>query len=131
MRWFRVFSILFLLSCFSLSGSSAEAENLMSDRNDRYEELVFPNGVTADEGVDLECMSSGALLKAQHTWQDLITSEDCEEGGLPNTCCSYWEVRIEWGFTGPTISCQTGGEFQCQSDESCDEVREEDDDNNG
>jgi hypothetical protein len=103
----------------------------MSDRNDRHEELVFPDGATADEGADLECISSGALLKTQRTWQDLITSEDCEEGGLPNTCCSYWRVKVEWGFTGPTVSCQTGGNFQCKSAGSCDEVQEEDGDNNG
>ncbi|TYP93481.1 hypothetical protein LX73_1185 [Fodinibius salinus] len=39
---------------------------------------------------------------------------DCSTGGLANVCCPYWNVTVEWGFMGPTITCETGGEFKCQ-----------------
>jgi hypothetical protein len=41
-------------------------------------------------------------------------SDNCETGGLPNKYCPYWNVTIVWKFTGPEVTCSTGGEFQCE-----------------
>lgn len=51
-----------------------------------------------------------------------VIFNECEEGGQANTCCEYWDISVTWSFTGPEIECSTGGEFQCQSDEKCDEL---------
>jgi hypothetical protein len=43
---------------------------------------------------------------------------DCETGGLANTGCPYWDVKVvyEASLAGPTasVTCQTGGEFKCK-----------------
>lgn len=48
--------------------------------------------------------------------------EDCAPGGLANVYCPYWDVTYEvesgfWPWSDPiiTITCNTGGEFQCES----------------
>jgi len=46
---------------------------------------------------------------------------DCEKGGLPDPCCSYWTVKIEevpymfgpFPRTFIKVSCTTGGETGC------------------
>lgn len=70
---------------------------------------------------EIECIARSDLVAGQYTWEKLLSTDDCEEGGLPNTCCEYWDVTISWSITGPSVSCTTGGEFQCESDENCGE----------
>lgn len=43
---------------------------------------------------------------------------ECETGGLANKCCPYWNVTITYEWSGPVVSCTTGGEFKC--DDNCD-----------
>jgi len=45
---------------------------------------------------------------------------DCDPGGLANLCCPYWNVTVVWTWTGPTVTCETGGQFKCR--ENCGEV---------
>ena len=37
------------------------------------------------------------------------------EGGiLANKCCPIWNVEYTPGLPWPTITCKTGGEYQCE-----------------
>ena len=51
-----------------------------------------------------------------------ISARDCEAGGLPSACCSYWDVKAEtetvYLFHVVPIQfvnweCNTGGEVKC------------------
>ena len=72
----------------------------------------------------VERASAHELISDQATWKELSLVDDCEQGGLPNTCCPYWKVKVVWGFTGPTVTCETGGNFKCK-EKGCDEISEE------
>ncbi|MFO7846964.1 MAG: hypothetical protein R6V27_10410 [Balneolaceae bacterium] len=54
---------------------------------------------------------------------DLISlRRGCETGGAANNCCPYWDVEysVSFGFW-VTVTCSTGGQFQCES-EGCPDV---------
>lgn len=36
------------------------------------------------------------------------------EAKLANKCCGIWKITIEYSWTGPTITCNTGGDYQCE-----------------
>lgn len=58
---------------------------------------------------------------------DLIAlRNDCETGGAANNCCPYWDVEysVSFGFW-VTVTCSTGGEFQCESEGCPDDELEE------
>lgn len=32
---------------------------------------------------------------------------------LANKCCPYWTISIKYTWTGPQVTCTTGGKYQC------------------
>lgn len=94
-----------LLAAVFLVGFTAEA-----DDPHPYPETEVKN----DDDVELIC-----TYTVEMTSDAAVAVDDCEPGGLPNRCCSYWEVTVEWGWMSPGVSCTTGGNFQCR--ENCEE----------
>ena len=35
-------------------------------------------------------------------------------GGMANVCCPIWDVTITYKWSGPEISCSTGGNYKCE-----------------
>jgi hypothetical protein len=44
----------------------------------------------------------------------LSSKANKKEGGMANQCCPIWTITVTTSFTGPTISCTTGGEYKCK-----------------
>lgn len=67
--------------------------------------------------------SEFVVVKANYETHEIETIlRDCETGGLPNACCSYWTVEQEtttfyWFDIVPIDyidwSCTTGGQLKC------------------
>ena len=80
-------------------------------------EIDSPNPYPETEVKNKDDVESICTYTVQMTSDAAVAVDDCEPGGLPNRCCSYWEVTVEWGGMWPSVSCTTGGNFQCK--ENC------------
>lgn len=66
---------------------------------------------------------AASILFAVFLWTDLQSqtidekeSEDCAPGQLANLYCPYWNISVSFTFTGPRITCSTGGQFKCKEE---------------
>ena len=55
-------------------------------------------------------MSENDLLLAEN----VLALSDCT-GGMANKYCPIWNVTVEYGWGGPTVTCSTGGSWKCES----------------
>ena len=113
-------AMLLLFVNFSIDANASTSENLLESEkySSNYNDL-------GKEGVVIS-FDSFVENDKDFNIKNLVTN--CEPGGLPSLCCPYWDMKISWGFTGPTIECNTGGEFKCKEeneDGSCGSVEPE------
>ncbi len=55
-----------------------------------------------------------------HSTEDMAEGEDggggkskCPTGGMANSKCAIWNVEYSVQFTGPIVTCNTGGLYKC------------------
>jgi hypothetical protein len=46
---------------------------------------------------------------------DPESGSTCQGGGLANTKCPIWHITYSSSFSGPDITCDTGGTYKCHA----------------
>lgn len=116
MNFLRMFSALFLIVCLSLPGSPVEADNLLSDGDDPFEDRILHNRGTCSLDATLSAINGSRLAINEEYYRIYSPGDDL--------CDIEWEITISGSLgtdTGLKVECTSGGEYDCPLLPHCDE----------